>query len=120
MEKNVQARIDFIDQAAKGQYSRAQAEEQLLQMEQEFGSLAFLPGSVTRKAWPWTWTQKHLDELKRDAVCGAGSREFLSYLAQVGRAVYLRKRIQSGLLWVIGILAGVLLVLWFLSMGNEV
>lgn len=91
MEANVQARIDFTEKVMAGKYTRNQAEAELDRMEREFGDLAFLPGTVTRKPKPWT--MKYLKELKRAAVYGAGSRDFLSHMAEVGAHVHFMLRL---------------------------
>lgn len=86
MEAYVQARNNFVQKVMAGEYSCEQAEAELDRMEREFGELAFLPGTVNRKPRPWT--MDHLRELKRSAACGAGSRAFLSYMAEVGEEVH--------------------------------
>lgn len=95
MEANVRARINFMEKVMAGKYTRAEAEAELDRMEREFGDLAFLPGTVTRKPKPWT--MKHLEELKTAAICGAGSREFFSYMAEVGEEVHRKPRIWNGI-----------------------
>ena len=105
MEANVQARIDFTEKVMAGKYTRDQAEAELDRMEREFGDLAFLPGTVTRKPKPWT--MKHLEELKGAAVCGAGSREFLSYMAEVGEEVHRKLRMWKWIKVILAILAGI-------------
>ena len=105
MEANVQARIDFTEKVMAGKYTRAQAEAELDRMEREFGDLAFLPGTVTRKPKPWT--MKHLEELKNAAVCGAGSRAFHSYMAEVGEEVHRKLRIRKWIKTILAAFAGI-------------
>ena len=93
MEAYVQARINFTQKVMAGEYTRTQAEAELDRMEREFGDLAFLPGTVTRKPEPWT--MEYLKELEEAAICGAGSREFLSYMAEVGEKVHRKPQIWS-------------------------
>ena len=96
MEASIQARLDFVQKVMDGKYTRAQAEAELDRMEAEFGERAFLPGTAARRPKPWT--MEDLRELERSAVCGAGSREFLSYLAEVGAEVHRRARVRRFLL----------------------
>lgn len=85
MRDRTQVQIDFIDKAIDGAYTADQAKAELDQMEREFGDLAFLPGKVTRKPRPWT--KADLKDLQLEAAAGAGSREFLEYLAEMGEEV---------------------------------
>lgn len=108
MEAYVQARIDFTKKVMAGEYTHPQAEAELDRMAAEFGDLAFLPGTVNRKPKPWT--MDHLLELERSAVCGAGSRDFLSYMAEVGAEVYRKQRIWRIWKWgktILAVLAGI-------------
>ena len=105
MKQNVQARIDFIHKAEKGDYTAAEAEVELDRMEAQFGEAAFLPGTVRRKPKPWT--ERDLEELKDEATVGAGSREFLSYLAEVGSFVHERARARRRRRAILGAVAAV-------------
>lgn len=90
MRDRTQAKLDFIHKAMAGVYTADQAKEELDQMEQEFGDLAFLPGKVTKKPRPWT--RADLEDLRLEAAAGAGSRDFFAYLAEMGEEVVRMER----------------------------
>ena len=81
----VEIRLNFIRNARAGKYTPAQAKAELDRIERKFGKLAFVPGTVTKKPRPWT--KSDLDDLWKEAVAGAGSRDFLEHMAEVGYAV---------------------------------
>ena len=85
MRDRTQAKLDFIHKAVNGAYTADRAEAELDRMEREFGDLTFLPGKVTRKPRPWTRTD--LENLRLEAAAGAGSRDFFTYLAEMGEEV---------------------------------
>lgn len=85
MSPRVEARFDFITNARAGKYTPAQAKAELDRIERIFGKMAFLPGTVTKKPRPWT--KNDLEDLWKEAIAGAGSRDFLEYMAEVGYAV---------------------------------
>ena len=81
----VEAKLNFIRNAMAGKYTPAQAKVELDRIEREFGKMAFLPGTVTKKPRPWT--RADLEHLRFKAAAGAGSRDFFEYMAEVGYAV---------------------------------
>ena len=104
MKDDIQARLDFIHKVMDGEYTYAEAEAELDRMEAKYGEEAFLPGAVVRKPRPWT--RQDLEDLKGAAVAGAGSREFLSYMAEMGEEVH-RKERRNKQLKVAGIIAAI-------------
>ena len=104
MKDVTSARLEYIDKAAEGAYTPKQAKAKLDGMAQEFGKLAFLPGTVTRKPRPWSETD--LKELWLESAAGAGSREYLEYLAEMGWEVKQAERRQQRIKF-FGILAAV-------------
>lgn len=85
MHPRVEAKLNFIRNARAGKYTPAQAKAELDRMEKQYGELTFLPGRAKKKPRPWT--KNDLDYLWKQAVAGAGSRDFFEYLAEVGYAV---------------------------------
>lgn len=85
MHPRVKARLNFIRNAMAGKYAPAQAKAELDRMEKQYGELVFTPGRAKKKPRPWT--KNDLDGLWKEAVAGAGSRDFLEYMAEVGYAV---------------------------------
>lgn len=81
----VKIRLNFIRNARAGKYTPAQAKAELDRMEKQYGKLIFTPGNANKKPRPWT--KNDLDDLWKEAVAGAGSRDFLEYMAEVGYAV---------------------------------
>ena len=85
MNPRVEARFDFVIDAIAVTYTPAHAKAELDRIERRFGKMAFPPGTVTKKPRPWT--KNDLDDLWQEAIAGAGSRDFLEYMAEVGYAV---------------------------------
>ena len=85
MHPRVEAKLNFIRNAIAGKYTPAQAKAELDRMEKQYGELVFLPGRAKKKPRPWT--KNDLDGLWKEAVAGAGSRDFFEYMAEVGYAV---------------------------------
>ena len=81
----VKIRLNFIRNARAGKYTPAQAKVELDQMEKQYGELVFTPGKANKKPRPWT--KSDLDDLWKEAIAGAGSRDFLEHMAEVGYAV---------------------------------
>ena len=73
-------------------------------MEAQYGELIFTPGKATRKPRPWT--RDDLDGLWQKAICGAGSRDFLEYMAEMGWEIKQGERRQKRIK-IFGILAAV-------------
>lgn len=90
MKDSVNARCNFIRNAMAGNYTVAEAEAELERMEHEYGEQAFLLGTVPRKPRPWT--KKDLNDLEKEVIAGAGSREMLSYMAEMGAEVRQNER----------------------------
>lgn len=107
-ESSSGARVAFARKVKNGEYTLAQAEEELDRMEARYGEEAFLSGSVIRKEPPWT--MEDLESLDREVTAGAGSREFLHYMAEVSDAVYSKKRRTKMLAIVGGVVAALALI----------
>ena len=90
MREYTQARLDFIDKAIDGVYSPSQAKAELERLHQKYGDNVFLPDSIVRKPRPWT--RADLKNLELEASAGAGSKDFLFYLAEVGNEVNRQER----------------------------
>ena len=116
---SIQARIDFVHKVMDGKYSRAEAEAELNRMEQLYGEDAFSIGKVVRKPKPWT--MEDLEELERDFMASASSREFFRYMAEMSEEVYRKKRerkkmaILGGIAAVVALVAAVVVVVQFFN-----
>lgn len=108
MSESSSARVDFARKVRQGKYTLAQAEAELNRMEECYGEKAFQPGSVTRKEPPWT--MEDLEDLNLEVTAGAGSRELLHYMAEVGDAVYRKRRRIKTLAIAGGIVAAIALI----------
>lgn len=104
MREYTQARLDFIDKAIDGVYSPSQAKAELERLHQKYGDNVFLPDSIVRKPRPWT--RADLKKLELEASAGAGSKDFLFYLAEMGYEVNRQER-QKKRIKIFGILAAV-------------
>lgn len=102
------ARVAFARKVKNGEYTLAQAEAELDRMEAHYGEEAFLAGSVIRKEPPWT--MEDLESLDMEVTAGAGSREFLHYMAEVSDAVYSKRRRTKMLAIVGGVVAALALI----------
>ena len=102
MKERTTAKLDYIKKAMNGAFSPAQAKVELDQMEKQYGELVFTPGKANKKPRPWT--KNDLDDLWKEAVAGAGSRDFLEYMAEMGWEVKQAERRQKRIK-IFGILA---------------
>ena len=105
MKDRTTAKLDYIKSAMNGAFSPDQAKAELDRMEKQYGELVFLPGRAKKKPRPWT--KNDLDGLWKEAVAGAGSRDFLEYMAEMGWEVKQAERRQKRIK-IFGILAAVL------------
>lgn len=104
MKERTTAKLDYIKKAMNGAFSPAQAKVELDQMEKQYGELVFTPGKANKKPRPWT--KNDLDDLWKEAVAGAGSRDFMEYMAEMGWEVKQTERREKRIK-IFGILAAV-------------
>ena len=107
MRERPKARLEFIQKAMDGEFTPAQAKAELDRMEAKYGKLIFTPGKAPRKPRPWT--KQDLEGLWQKAICGAGSRDFLEYMAEMGWEIKRAERRQK-IIQIFGILAAVVAV----------
>lgn len=72
-----------------GEMRYADVEEALNRIAMQYGEDCFNSFPVERKEKPWS--EKDLEELGNLSACGAGSREFYLYMAEVSDYVYSKK-----------------------------
>lgn len=114
---NIQARINFVHNVMKGRYNHTEAKAELDRMSQVYGESAFSIGKVIRKPKPWTMAD--LEDLERDFMASASSREFFDYMAEMSEYVYRKKHrrkfffIFGGIVAIIAFIAAIIAIVRF-------
>ena len=84
---------------ADGTYTREDVKRKLAALERAYPEEHYMVYPVTRKEKPWDMA--YLKELEELFYCGAGSREFLEYMAEVSEEVYRTKRVRNAIAYAV-------------------
>lgn len=82
--------FELVRRITSGECTRAQAEGELNRIEKKYSPSVFTYHPPDRKEKPWD--KAYLDELADLFYCGASSKEFIRYMAEVSEEVYHPKR----------------------------
>ncbi len=76
-----EARSNLVMDIVNGHIKKEQAEKRIIELEKTYGSEAFTYYGFEKKEKPWSLN--YYDELRKSALAGAGSKEFILYLSEV-------------------------------------
>lgn len=80
-----EARSELVIGILSGKIKKPELERQIRELEDKYGSSAFTSYAFQRKPKPWS--EEDYKELKKEAITGAGSKEFLLYLYEVKSSI---------------------------------
>ena len=101
MSKFTDERSSLVWNIVSGNYTKAKATKEIERLENDYPEETFGYYEPQKKEKPWDL--EYLKELQELFYCGAGSKEFILYMAEVSDEVYRAKRIKKLLL--MGLLA---------------
>ena len=93
--------FELVEGITDGKYTRKQVKQRLVQIEKKYSPEVFAWYPPERKEKPWD--MPYLKKLEDLFYCGATSKEFILYMAEVGDEVYRAKRVRKAAL--IGLIA---------------
>lgn len=82
--------FDLVRKITSGKCTHAQAERELNRIEEQYTSSVFTYYPPKRKETPWN--KAYLVELANEFYCGASSKDFILYMAEVSEKVHHLKR----------------------------
>lgn len=95
--------FELVRRITSGECTQAQAEEELGRIEKKYSSSVFTHYPPERKEKPWD--KAYLDELAGLFYCGASSKEFILYMAEVSEEVYHPERKDNKKIFQYGLIA---------------
>lgn len=93
--------FDLVEGIADGKFTQKQVKQKLDQIEKKYSPDVFVWYPPERKEKPWD--MPYLKKLEDLFYCGASSKEFILYMAEVSDEVYRARRVRKAAL--IGLIA---------------
>lgn len=88
--------FDLVEGIAEGKYTKKQVNQKIDQIEKKYSPGVFVWYPPERKEKPWD--VPYLKKLEDLFYCGATSKEFILYMAEVSNEIYRAKRIRRAVL----------------------
>lgn len=88
--------FDLVEGITEGKYTKKQVKQKLDLIEQKYSPDVFAWYPPERKEKPWDMS--YLKKLEDLFYCGATSKEFILYMAEVSDEIYRAKRIRKAVL----------------------
>ena len=105
MSKFTDERSSLVRDIVNGKCSKKKTIAEISRLEQTYPEESFGYYQPTPKERPWT--MEYLKELQELFYCGAGSKEFILYMAEVSDEVYKAKKLRKVILITLLIVAAV-------------
>lgn len=92
MKSASEARSELVMDIISGNVSRKELSEKIAYLENRYGEEAFTAYSLSKKSRPWD--EDYYKKMEKQAVAGAGSKDFILHLYEVREEV--KKKKNSG------------------------
>lgn len=112
MKNIAEEKINLIMNILDGKLTNEELKIKITDMEKQYGSDVFRPYLFDKKGKPWT--EEYYNNLREQALCGAGSKEFLLHVNEVRQEIVTQKKKKMTIIAVAGIILIVIMIILFI------